>query len=184
MTGPVLLLNQNYEPLNVCITRRAVVLLAKGKAEILERHAHSIQTCRQYFPRPAVIRMLYQVQRPRPVAKLCRREIFIRDAYTCQYCSARTDDLTVDHVIPRRLGGTRCWENLVTACRHCNLRKGSRTPRGADMRLARMPERPRMSMHHRILQLATGRLHPTWEPYLSGVERIVSRRRAPALRSA
>ncbi len=168
MSGAVLLLNQNYEPLHVCRTRRAVGLLIKGKAEAIVQHEQGIRSPRQIFPRPAVIRMLYHVRRPRPQVKLSRREVFVRDDHTCQYCGANGSNLTVDHVIPRRMGGKRRWENLVTACLHCNLRKAGRTPREANMRLHRPPRRPRSAMYHTIFQMTSGRMDPTWAPYVNG----------------
>jgi 5-methylcytosine-specific restriction endonuclease McrA len=162
----VLLLNQNYEPLNVCRARRAIVLLMKGKAEMLAHLPEAVRTQRLAIPRPTVIRMLYQVRRPWPQVKLSRREIFVRDRFTCQYCGASAIELTVDHVVPRHLGGTRRWENLVTACRFCNLRKANRTPRQANMRLLTQPARPRSAFRHLVWQLAAGRAHPSWAPFL------------------
>ena len=166
MNRAVLLLNQNYEPLNVCRARRAIILLIKGKAEVLVHLPEAIRTQRLAFPRPTVIRMLYHVRRPWPEVKLSRQEIFVRDNFTCQYCGAHAVELTVDHVVPRHLGGTRRWENLVTACRFCNLRKGSRTPREANMRLLSRPARPRSTFHHLVLQMSTGRADPSWAPFL------------------
>ncbi len=167
MNEPVLLLNQNYEPLNICRARRAVVLLSKGKAESVADHAHRIRTVRRAFPRPAVIRMLYHVRRPRLQVRLSRREVFVRDEFTCQYCGTSDGDLTVDHVVPRRLGGKRRWENLVTACRRCNLHKAGRTPREAKMRLRARPDRPPSAFYHVIWQMAAGNVDEAWQPYLA-----------------
>ena len=166
MNRAVLLLNQNYEPLNVCRARRAIVLLIKGKAEVLAHLPEAIATQRLALPRPTVIRMLYQVRRRWPEVRLSRAEIFVRDDFTCQYCGARAVELTVDHVVPRHLGGKRRWENLVTACRFCNFRKGSRTPREANMRLLSRPVRPRSAFRHLVLQMTAGRTHPSWTPFL------------------
>ena len=162
MNEPVLLLNQNYEPLNVCRTRRAIVLLSKGKAELLANGRAPIQSARQLYPRPSVIRMLYHVRRPRPTVRLSRREVFVRDEYLCQYCAETTIEPTVDHVIPRRLGGRRRWENLATACRRCNLRKAGRTPHEAGMRLLRQPRRPKSAIAHLVRHVAGDSVDPTW----------------------
>ncbi len=113
----VLVLNQNYEPLNVCNARRALVLVEGGKAEVLE-HAMNLAELRspsRSFRRPSVIRLVYMIKRPRPRVRLTRREIFMRDHYTCQYCGLKTRDLTLDHVIPRHRGGKHTWDNLVSA---------------------------------------------------------------------
>ena len=120
---PVLVLNQTYEPLNICRVRRAIVLLYRGKAEMLENGSGFIQSVSYTFPVPSVIRLAYWIKRPRPQPKLTRLEIFHRDRYTCQYCGKETRQLTLDHVIPRHQGGEHNWENVVSACVPCNRRK-------------------------------------------------------------
>ena len=119
---PVLVLNQNYEPLNVCRVRRAVVLLYQGKAEMLENGVGLIHSANQSFPVPSVIRLPYLIKRPfRSEKKLTRLEVFQRDKYTCQYCGKQTRQLTLDHVIPRHRGGQHTWENVVSACTALSL---------------------------------------------------------------
>ena len=86
MDIPVLVLNRNFEPLNVCDTRRAVGLLLLGKAEIIENGRGEIRTARAAFPRPSVIRLAHFITRPRPRVKLTKREVFRRDDHRCQYC--------------------------------------------------------------------------------------------------
>jgi len=140
---PVLVLNQSYEPLNVCRVRRAVVLLDHGKAEMLENGSGFIHTTTHDFPLPSVIRLAYMIKRPRPQRKLTRLEIFHRDQFACQYCGKQTNQLTLDHVIPRYRGGEHLWENVVSACIPCNRRKAGRTPAEAGMRLLRPPALPR-----------------------------------------
>ncbi len=140
---PVLVLNQNYEPLNVCRVRRAVVLLEDGRAEMLENGVGFIHSTRLEFPVPSVIRLAYIIKRPRPQRKLTRLEIFHRDQFTCQYCGKQTSQLTLDHVIPRYRGGEHLWENVVSACIPCNRRKAGRTPREAGMKLLHTPTQPR-----------------------------------------
>jgi 5-methylcytosine-specific restriction endonuclease McrA len=139
---PVLVLNQNYEPLNVCRVRRAVVLLQDGKAEMLENGVGFIHTMRLDFPVPSVIRLGYMIKRPHPQRKLTRLEIFHRDHFTCQYCGKQTSQLTLDHVIPRYRGGEHLWENVVSACIPCNRRKAGRTPSEAGMKLLCSPTPP------------------------------------------
>jgi 5-methylcytosine-specific restriction endonuclease McrA len=139
---PVLVLNQSYEPLNVCRVRRAVVLLDHGKAEMLENGTGFIHSTSHTFPVPSVIRLAYIIRRPHPQRKLTRLEIFHRDQYTCQYCGKQTHQLTLDHVIPRYRGGEHIWENVVSACIPCNRRKAGKTPQEAGMRLVRQPTMP------------------------------------------
>ncbi len=145
---PVLVLNQNYEPLNVCGVRRAIVLLSHGKAELLEEGEGLLHSPTTTFARPSVIRLIYMIRRPRPQMRLTRREVFQRDHFTCMYCGEQPRDLTLDHVIPRYRGGRHTWENLVSACKRCNHRKAGRTPQEARMRLIREPFHPRASAYY------------------------------------
>ncbi|MCS7002638.1 MAG: HNH endonuclease [Dehalococcoidia bacterium] len=144
----VLVLNENYEPLNVTNARRALVLLDRGKAEVLEHSAAVIRSASRSLYAPSVIRLVYMIKRPRPQVRLSRREVFLRDNYTCQYCGVKTRDLTLDHVLPRQRGGRHSWDNLVSACKACNHRKGNRTPDEARMHLHRAPHRPRSSGYY------------------------------------
>ncbi|MDD5082012.1 MAG: HNH endonuclease [Dehalococcoidales bacterium] len=143
---PVLVLNQNYEPLNICRARRAIVLLFQGKAEMLENGSGFVHTTSEIFPLPSVIRLAGMIKRPRPERKLTRFEIFNRDEHTCQYCGKQSHQLTLDHVIPRNQKGQHTWENIVSACVPCNRRKAGRTPEQAGMRLRHIPSRPNGSL--------------------------------------
>lgn len=164
----VLVLNQNYEPLNVCNVRRAVVLLGRGKAEVLEHGLGAIRTASLVLPLPSVIRMVYMIKRPRPQRRLTRKEVFQRDHHTCQYCGRETRELTLDHVVPRHKGGKHVWENLVSACKSCNHRKAGRTPQEARMRLLQEPKTPSTSGYYIVYQYLAGRdewrkFIPEWE---------------------
>ncbi len=145
MRSLVLLLNQNYEPLNVCHARRAIILVDKGKAELLENGQGYIRTEHRNFELPSVIRLMYHVRRPIPNRRLSRREAFLRDRYRCQYCGKESRELTIDHVVPRVRGGKHVWENVVAACSHCNHKKAGRTPAEAGMRLLSQPHIPVMT---------------------------------------
>ena len=138
----VLVLNLDYQPLNVCNVRRAVVLLDKQKAVVIEQNGHLVTSERRSIVTPSVIRLAYHIKRPRPVLKMTRKEVLIRDDHTCQYCGKRGHDLTLDHVMPRHRGGTHTWENVVAACKGCNHKKGGRTLQESRMLLARPPFRP------------------------------------------
>ena len=153
---PVLLLNQNYEALNVCNVRRAVVLLGGGKAEMLENGRGTIHTSRQAVDIPSVIRLVYMVKRPVQQRRLSRQEVFLRDGYTCQYCGKQSKDLTIDHVMPRHRGGPHVWENVTSACIPCNHKKAGNTLKEARMTLLTEPRVPRpnpyVMFHHRAIQ--------------------------------
>jgi 5-methylcytosine-specific restriction endonuclease McrA len=142
MQEPVLVLNANFEPINICTTRRAVGLLLGGKAAMVTNGRGYIHTIKELIPRPSVIRLAMQIHRPRPRVKLTRREVFRRDNYTCQYCGRREGSLTVDHVLPRYQGGLHIWTNVVAACPSCNHRKGGRSPEEAHMALPHFPKEP------------------------------------------
>ncbi len=142
MFQPVLVLNANFEPINVCTTRRALGLILAGKAMMIMNGRGEIKTIKESFPCPSIIRLEKMIKRPRPTVRLTKREVLRRDEYVCQYCGQHVTYLTVDHVIPRRMGGQHTWDNLVAACPPCNHRKGSHTPEQAQMHLLRKPMAP------------------------------------------
>ncbi len=170
--APVLVLNQNFEPLNVCNARRALVLVLCGKAEVLELNHQIVHTPSMSIHCPSVIRLAHLIRRPQPRARLSRREIFIRDNYTCQYCGVRTRELTLDHVIPRSKGGPHTWENLVSACKTCNHRKGGKMINETRMRLARVPKEPRANVYHMISRYMENGPLDEWLMYLPGMQQV------------
>ena len=161
----MLVLNATYEPINVCTVRRAVVLLLKEKAEVVEQTERELHSANSTLTRPAVIRLVTYVKVPRDThrRKITRRAVFARDGWTCQYCGCRTQ-LTVDHVVPRSKGGGSTWDNIVAACAPCNRRKGDALPRQAGMKLARSPRTPNADI---FIQVASPRIPTTWKQYLS-----------------
>jgi len=164
--GDVLVLNATYEPLSVVSVKRAVVLLLKEKAEIVEAAAAKLRSENLALPVPLVIRLVYFVKIPRRISlPVTRRGVLSRDHYTCQYCgvSPPRKHLTVDHVLPRSRGGKTTWENVVTACEKCNGRKGSRTPAEANMHLLTEPRRPR---YIAIAALSSSEARQAWSKYM------------------
>jgi 5-methylcytosine-specific restriction endonuclease McrA len=138
----VLVLNSSYEPLNVCTVRRAVVLVLKEKAEMLETGSRELRSESMTMPHPVVIRLITYVRVPRDSRRrrITRRAVFARDSWTCQYCG-RTSHLTVDHVLPRSRGGTsgpksRCTRAASRAHRARRSSSASRLrsyrPRGSS----------------------------------------------------
>jgi len=166
MVGSVLVLNATYEPLSVVSVKRAVVLLLKEKAEIVEAAEAWVRAQHWAIPRPLVIRLVYYVRIPHRLSlPLTRRTVLARDGYTCQYCGRQPDksELTLDHVLPRCRGGKTSWENVVTACKRCNQRKGNHTPEEAGMRLRSLPRRPR---YVALALLGDARPHEVWNKYI------------------
>ena len=148
INSPVLVLNQNYQPLNICNSRRAIVLLGHGKAELLANGRGYVHSISQTFPIPSVIRLVYMVKRPLMRRRLSRRAVFYRDGFTCQYCGKQTRSLTLDHIVPRYRGGPHVWENIVSACIPCNHRKAGLTPKEANLRLLKEPKAPRPNPYY------------------------------------
>jgi 5-methylcytosine-specific restriction endonuclease McrA len=142
MKQPVLVLNANFQPINITSTYRAINLVLAKKATLLLNGRGVIHSVSQTFPLPSVIRLTRMVKRPRPIVKLTRKEVFRRDNFTCQYCGKQSSSLTVDHVIPRRLGGKTSWNNVVTACPRCNHLKGGATPDQSGMKPIKKPKHP------------------------------------------
>jgi len=166
MDGEVLVLNSDYEPLNVCNVRRAIALVHLGKAEVLHEDARRVRSHTSDWPSPSVLKLRHHVRRPLPQLRLSRRSVFARDAYQCQYCGASGRDLTIDHVVPKRLGGPATWENLVTCCRRCNARKGDKVPSHAGMRLRKEPRRPRFVPYISLAKYVAGQKNDVWRVYL------------------
>ena len=164
-SGRVLVLNASYEPLNVCTTRRALILLLKEKAEILEAGEGVLRSETMRIDRPQVIRLITFVRVPRDIhrRRITRRAVLARDGWTCQYCGSSRPGLTVDHVIPRSRGGESVWENIVASCAPCNRKKGNRLPRELGMHPRKRPRPPGPTV---FIRIASPRVPAAWEPYL------------------
>ncbi len=159
----VLLLNQNYEPLTVCNVKKAIILLYLGKAEAIEIDTVWLRSINSKMHLPIVIRLKRYARAPQKRIILNRKNLLIRDNYSCQYCGRGTQPLTVDHIIPKQFGGKDTWENLVIACLACNNRKGNRTPEQASMKLVNRPRKPNQFFY---FQHFIGVKDERWRPYL------------------
>jgi 5-methylcytosine-specific restriction endonuclease McrA len=166
MSASVLVLNANYEPINICNYRRAIGLILSEKAIMIENGRGTIHTARAKLPLPSVIRLQKMIRRPRPSICFSRSEIFRRDNFTCQYCGRKTKDLTIDHIIPRSRGGTDTWKNVVAACPNCNHRKGGKLLEETNMSLINPTLQP-----PNTIEYIFGRhldLNHEWSVYLKG----------------
>jgi 5-methylcytosine-specific restriction endonuclease McrA len=164
----VLVLNASYEPLNVCSVRRAHVLVWKGKAEVLEQLDVPLHSATSTYPWPHVIRLVAYVRVPRGVKrKISRRALFARDGWRCVYCGTASGRLTLDHVVPRSRGGDSVWENVVTSCAPCNLRKGNRLLHEISMELRELPRTPAPVL---FIRLAAPTIPKRWQPYLEAFQ--------------
>lgn len=184
LSRPVLVLNRVFQPIQLTTAKRAFVLLYGGSAHALDEsgEAYDFDLWRSLPVRaaddsvaiiggalrvPRVLHLQRYDRTPRIAVRLTRRNLMFRDGHQCQYCGKKPPirDLNIDHVMPRSRGGADTWENLVTTCRVCNLRKGSRTPEEANMRLPRRPTRPKWSTSAQIL-LGAALKYREWEPFL------------------
>ncbi|HEV2176905.1 MAG TPA: HNH endonuclease [Terriglobia bacterium] len=164
---PVLVLNASYEPINVTPVRRAVVLVIKGVATTEEENGSFVHSARMSFRIPSVIRLREFRRIPYQTRALSRKNILLRDRFTCQFCGrvSPAGELTLDHVIPRSRGGHTDWDNLVACCHRCNNLKGDRLPEEAGLKLLR-PPRPFTLHTSRQLLRMIGRSDERWRKYL------------------
>jgi len=163
MNTQVLLLNQSYEPLQICNMRRAVILIFLGKAHSVEQYDDEIRSVSYSMQMPAVIRIYNYINLPRNSIVLTRKNILKRDSLSCQYCGTKSSPLTVDHITPKVKGGKDSWENLTTACVSCNNKKGNRTLREANLKLLSKPRVPnRITFIQRFVRTPI----KEWRPYL------------------
>ena len=164
LSKPVLVLNRLFQPVQLTTVKRAFVLLYGGAAQALDEggEAYAFDLWRSLPVRddddelpviggslrvPRVLHLHRYDRTPRVTVRLTRRNVMVRDAHQCQYCGKKfpTSELSLDHVSPRSQGGGTTWDNIVCACVDCNVRKGGRTPRQANMTLIRKPEKPKRS---------------------------------------
>jgi 5-methylcytosine-specific restriction endonuclease McrA len=159
---PTLVLNRNWQPVGVATVARCLTLVAAERARIVDPadyQQHTWADWAQMIPRddevtiqsvtfrirvPEVITLTHYDRVPINSVTFSRRNIYKRDRYTCQYCAAQpgSEELTIDHVLPRSRGGTSTWENCVLACMECNRRKADRLPTEVNMPLRKVPTRP------------------------------------------
>lgn len=161
----VLVLNATYEPISFVTLKRAVVLLLKEKAEVIEALVErKLRAERSSFPYPLVIRLVTYVPVPRFFnLPLSRRSLLSRDNYTCQYCGTTEHPLTIDHVIPKSRGGKTEWTNVVAACVSCNRKKGNKMPVDARMIPRNKPVKPG---YIAVVLLGQAKGNETWQRYI------------------
>lgn len=132
----VLVLNADFQPLNVTSFQRGFNLVYKGKAEVVEADVSRdpIKSQGRIYKRPLVIRLIRYIYVPFKKVPLTRYNIYRRDDHKCGYCKSDRE-LTLDHVVPRSRGGKNTWTNLVTCCKKCNTKKDNKTPKEVGMTL-------------------------------------------------
>ncbi len=163
MAQRALILNASFEPLSIVKARRAVVLVIRGRADIVEPGDDVWRSERMIFDVPSVVRLRSYVKVPygRRVP-LTRSAVFARDGQRCQYCRGPAESL--DHVVPRSRGGTHTWDNVVACCRRCNIRKGNKMLQECGFSLTKRPAAP--SYHGWLYTTIGSAPDPRWQPYL------------------
>lgn len=184
LQAPTLVLNRAWVPIRTTPVREALCLLVKGSARAVRPDTYEthdfdswaalraeegrphVKTVRLTILVPEVIVLTKYDRMPDGGVVFSRRNIFKRDRFTCQYCGARpgTEELTIDHVLPRAQGGVSEWTNCVLACVACNARKANRTPRQAGMTLARAPVKPAWKP---VFTMRLGVLPQSWKDFLA-----------------
>lgn len=194
LSTPVLVLNRNWVAIRVVPASKAFGYLVRGVAEAIDVHENAytqydfvswqeisqmrsdfeadehdwIQTVRERLVVPVIVRLLTCDRRRVGKVRLSRRNVYLRDKHTCQYCGKTpgSTELNLDHVTPRCQGGITSWLNLVCSCVACNTRKAGRTPTQAGMRLIRNPHQP--AAHE--IPIKIGRIrHDSWQHFLDDV---------------
>lgn len=140
----VLALSHTYEPLGVVNWERAIALLCSGKVKTLSEYDAEVRSPSVSFRVPSVIVFNYNRRNRVKSARFSRKNVWVRDAGKCQYClrQVNSQEFTLDHVIPRKNGGTTVWNNVVTCCYACNQKKGDKSPLQAGLKLNKHPSKP------------------------------------------
>ncbi len=158
----VLLLNYSYEPIMVVSIKKAIILHVLEKVDLVEKSDKYINSLYLSIPIPYVVKLKnYLYVKPKQLA-LTRNNIIKRDDSECQYCGKKTTAMTIDHVIPKDKGGKDKWDNLVAACKKCNIYKGNFLLDELDMKLIKKPSQPSYLLH---LQKYKSK-HPSWDQYI------------------
>ncbi len=164
-----LVLTHHYQPHRVVPWQKAITMLFDGKVEVLSEYDEDIRSVSLTIKMPAVVRLVRALRGvQRRGVKFSRANVLARDAFACQYCGRKAPprELTFDHVVPRSQGGRTTWENIVTACRRCNGKKGGRTPDQAKMALMRAPICPKtLPLMHVRFELGRG-IPEAWKSWM------------------
>lgn len=181
--SPTLILNKSWQAVGVQPVSSALSKVCNERARIVDHEDYSVHTWESWCslphsshhktissPKitirvPEVIVLSDYSKVPSQAVTFTRRNVFRRDKYRCQYCGSQpgTEELTIDHVLPRAQGGVSSWENCALACVSCNFGKADRTPEQAGMKLLSTPRRPTW----KPLYSARGKVCDSWSKFIS-----------------
>lgn len=187
ITLPTLVLNKGWTPISIMPVKKAITKVMSDLARIVDPDDYQLYTFEDWMNLPVkegdlfistshskvrvpeIIVLQEYEKLPQREVKLSRRNLLIRDNYTCQYTGKRItmDTATMDHVIPRSKGGGSTWENLVMCCLDINAKKADRTPDEAGLKLLKKPERPKWNpVYARFARLASSAVPPSWSKFI------------------
>lgn len=184
-----LVLNKGWTPVGTVSLQRAIIMLfsmyqdGEPKARVIESDSYAAMTWDDWskirpgltddvihganikFKVPEILLLSRYDRLPQPKVHFSRRNLYKRDKLTCQYCGDKpgSQELSIDHIIPRAQGGKTTWENVVLACVKCNRRKADKTPKQAGMKLAKIPKKP----HLRMFNLGSMKSCESWRAFIS-----------------
>ena len=143
MRMEVLLLNNTYEPLQVLSLKKAIKLLVKNRADIIKSSGDRIlRSCNESMPVPSVIKLRQYIKYNKKPIPYSKKNVLIRDKYTCQYCNTKESRMTIDHIISQSKGGDNTWENTVACCIKCNTTKADKSLIKSGLTLLKIPKTP------------------------------------------
>jgi len=162
LNNKVLLLNNSYEPISVITAKKAIIMYFLDKVDVVKKSKIVINSLYLKFNIPEVIKLKNYIYIKHSKISLTRKNILKRDNNTCQYCGKNKSEITIDHILPKDKGGNDSWNNLVVACKRCNMIKGNYLLKDIDMQLIRKPFEPT-----KIIYLQNvGKNNKSWHPYL------------------
>ena len=162
LNNKVLLLNNSYEPISIITAKKAVIMYFLDKVDVVKKSKIVINSLYLKFNIPEVIKLKNYIYIKHSKIPLTRKNILKRDNNTCQYCGKSKSEITIDHVLPKDKGGNDSWNNLVVACKRCNIIKRNYLLKDIDMKLIRKPFEPT-----KIIYLQNvGKNNKSWHPYL------------------
>jgi 5-methylcytosine-specific restriction endonuclease McrA len=155
----------SYYPLSIWSWQDAIKAVFLDRVNIVSEYDFMVRSPTFVMRLPSVVSLKAYVKPSRTPA-FTRFNVFLRDRFQCQYCGSR-EDLTFDHLIPRSKGGATTWENVLTACSPCNLRKGNKSTDEIGMHPFQMPYRPSVhDLHNNGRMFPPNFLHESWLDYL------------------
>ena len=162
LNNKVLLLNNSYEPISIITAKKAVIMYFLDKVDVVKKSKIVINSLYLKFNIPEVIKLKNYIYIKHSKIPLTRKNILKRDNNICQYCGKNKSEITIDHILPKDKGGNDSWNNLVVACKRCNMIKGNYLLKDIDMQLIRKPFEPT-----KIIYLQNvGKNNKSWHPYL------------------